>query len=350
MKPAPHHLAEFWANAETHQRIFKTKLCMTESPADACDSRIVQAHTVPRSQLRQIAVDGHVYSMAASPADLFQNDGLITAKEIGINKFSVLNCFCAKHDNDLFSPIEDEPLVFNPRQLALLQYRTVASEVYRKVMGHRTTLNHLGEQEKKKPHTAEIRARMTLLRSYAYGEELALRDSGVAFALCEEELFSETHDGVSALIVHFKKMPSAMTVGGFLPECDYYGNPLQALGNSKAIYQAVSFNILAAKGHATLALLWIKGQNVVKSFADSFVDQKPERYTTLAIQTAFEHLENTCMAPHWWENLPKAKQDLLLRRMQIGGSPFEERKPSCLTYCGVTFDDWKYDHHEFINT
>jgi hypothetical protein len=325
MKWAPHHLAEFWANAETHQRIFKTKLCMAESPTDACDARIVQAHTIPRSQLRQIAVDGHVYSMSASPSDLVQNDGLITAKKIGINKFSVLNCFCAKHDNDLFSPIEDEPLIFSAHQLALLQYRTVASEVYRKVMGHRTTLTHLREQ-KEKSHSAEALERMTLLLSYARGEELALRDSGAAFALCEKNLFGEIYDGVSALVVHFKKMPSIMTVGGFLPECDYHGNTLQLLGNDKAIYEAVSFNILSVEGQAALAFLWTKGESVVKSFAESFIDQEPSRYTTMAIQTAFEHLENTCMAPQWWESLRKVKRDLLLRRMQIGGSPFEKRQ------------------------
>ena len=190
---------------------------------------------------------------------------------------------------------------------------------------------------------------MTVLRAHACGADLALRDSGVAFALCEKELFSETYDGISALIVHFKKMPSLMTVGGFLPECDYYGNPLQRLGNFETICQAVSFNILAAKGHAALALVWFKGENVVKSFAESFVAQKPEQYATLTIQTAFEHLENTCMAPLWWESLRKVEQDLLLRRMQIGVSPFEKRKPNCLTYCGVTFDDWEYDCYEFIN-
>jgi hypothetical protein len=163
------------------------------------------------------------------------------------------------------------------------------------------------------------------------------------------ELFNQAHDGVSALIMHFKKMPSIMTVGGFLPECDYHGNPLQRLGDFKAVCQAVSFNVLAAKGHAALALLWFKSQKCGKSFAESLVAQRPERYATLAIQTAFEHLENTCMAPTWWENLRTVEQDLLLRRMQIGGSPFEERRPNCLTYCGVTFDDWEYDCHEFIN-
>jgi len=187
------------------------------------------------------------------------------------------------------------------------------------------------------------------LRDYADGSQLGLRDIGAAFALSEKELVSETCNGVSALIVYFKTMPSIMTVGGFLPECDYHGNQLQLLGRSETIYQGISFNILATGGCAALALLWSKGQNVAKSFAESFVAQNPERYATLAIQTAFEHLENTCMAPKWWENLRKVEQDLILRRMQIAGSHLEERKPNCLTYCGVTFDDWQYDRHQFIN-
>jgi hypothetical protein len=349
MKPEPHHLAEYFSSANVQERILKTKLCLAESPTDPCDSRIVQAHTIPRSQLRQIAVNGHVYAMRATAGDLMRNDGQIVAGKVGINKFSVLNCFCAKHDNDLFTRIEDEQLVFDGHQLALLHYRTVASELYRKVMGHHATLYQLQEQKQKKPQTPEVKAVVEFLGNYAYGEGFGIRDSGAEFALCEKELFGGTYEGVSALVVHFKKMPSIMTVGGLLPEFDYNGNVLQRLGDAKSICQAVSFNILASKGHAVLALLWDKGQDNVKPFAESFIDQKPEQYATLAIQTAFEHFENTCMAPPWWESLPKAKQDQLLHRMRTGGSPFEARKASCLTFCGVTFDQWEYDRHEFLN-
>ncbi len=349
MKPEPHHLAEYWANAEVQQKLFKTKLCMAASPTNPCHRRIVQAHTIPRAQLRQIAVDGHVYAVSAGPSDLMRNDGQFTASEIGINKFSVLNCFCAKHDKNLFAPIEDDPLVFSPIQLSLLHYRAVASELYRKVMGHRSTLHHIETQAQKKPRTAEIKAAIRFLRDYAYGEQLGIRDLGGAFALCEKELFGDTHDGTSALIVHFKKMPTIMTVGNFLPEYDYHGKRLQRLGNAKTHYQGVSFNILGAQGHAALAFLWFKGQNIVKEFAKSFIAQKLEYSSSLAIQTAFEHLENTCMAPSWWLGLRKVEQDLLLRRMQTGGTPIRDRNPNCLTFCGVTFDQWEYDHHEFIN-
>ena len=36
--------------------------------------------------------------------------------------------------------------------------------------------------------------------------------------------------------------------------------------------------------------------------------------------------------------------------MQSAGVSLEEkRKPNCLTYGGVTYDQWDYDRHEFIN-
>ena len=114
----------------------------------------MHAHTVPRSQLLKIAIDGHVYSFAANPADLMRNEGKLVMKKIGVNKFSTLNCFCAKHDNDLFAPIEDEPLGFTPHQLGLLQYRTLASELYRKITAHASTVHQL-ESQMRKPLRSE---------------------------------------------------------------------------------------------------------------------------------------------------------------------------------------------------
>src|SRR5262249_31901412 len=38
-----------------------------------------------------------------------------------------------------------------------------------------------------------------------------------------------------------------------------------------------------------------------------------------------------------------------LARMEHGRNPFEKRKQDCLTFCGVGFDQWDYDRHEFLN-
>jgi hypothetical protein len=339
--------ADYWSTAEVMQGLFKTKLCLAKrhSP-DGCGNSIVAAHTIPRSQLRQIAVDGHVYAVAASAADLARNDGTLTAKKYGIGKFSVLNCFCNTHDNSIFTHIEDDPLEFDAHQLNLLQYRTIASELYRKVMSRETLLYQLGEEQKKKKAD---KTAIVLLEATAAGELAAIRDIGTAFDRCSKNLFAAKYDDVSALIVHFKQLPSVMTVGGFLPQYDYNAKTLQLIYDLDTIAQTISFNILAANGHAALVMLWFKDHDLVNSLAGSFIAQDQARYTTLAIQTAFEYLENTCVSPNWWEGEKPIVQKTLLARMQNGGSPFEERKAHCLSFCGIGFDDWDYDSHEFLN-
>jgi hypothetical protein len=348
MKPEPHHVAEYWANAAVQQKLCTTKMCMAASPADPCDSRIVHAHTVPRSQLQKIAVEGHVYSFADGPADLMRNQGEIVAKKFGVNKFSTLNCFCAKHDNDLFAPIEDEPLTFTPLQLALLHYRTLASELYRKVTAHASIKDRL-ESENGKSSRARRPGRIKLLEGMVFGETLGVRDCGSAFGRAERNLFEQDFAAISALVVHFKRMPTVLAVAGFLPQYTYRGERIQHLGDPSSLCSFVAFNILSSQGHAALAMLWFKDETLGKSLAESFVAQKPELLTTLAIQTCFEHFENSCMAPVWWEGLREVERTTLLRRMQAAGTPFEPHHAHGLTYCGITFDQWDYDRHEFIN-
>jgi hypothetical protein len=168
---------------------------MAASAADPCDSRIVHAHTVPRSQLLKISIDGHVYSFAANPADLMRNNGMLVMKKIGVNKFSTLNCFCEKHDNDLFAPIEDEPLDFTPHQLALLQYRTLASEMYRKVTAH-ASMVHFLQSQMRKPSKKRNPKRIEVLKGIRRGEILGIRDCGAAFGRAERNLFEQNFGAV----------------------------------------------------------------------------------------------------------------------------------------------------------
>jgi hypothetical protein len=327
--------------------IFETKVCLAKphSP-DACEGRIIAAHTIPRSQLRKIATNGHVYAVAATAADLARNDGTLSAKKYGIGDFSVLNCFCATHDNNIFTHVEDDPLVFDAHQLTLLYYRTVASEMYRKVTSYHTILHQIEEQQKKTP---KDEAAIEFLKATAAGQLIGIRDIGTAFDRCAKNLFDAKYDDVSALVVHFKKLPSVMTVGSFLPQHDYNAKPLQLIHDFETIAQVVSFNILASQGHAALAMLWLKDHDLIKPLADSFIAQDQGRYATLAIQTAFEYLEITCMQPTWWEGEKPVVQNLLLARMQQGGNPFEKRRADCLAFCGVGFDQWDYERHEFLN-
>ena len=336
------HPTEFWATTDTIDKINKRKLCLASKRGD-CDGQIVEAHTIPRSQLQKIAVDGHVYYIRALPSDLLANDGHYSVGEKGIGQFSVLNLFCAKHDQEVFEHIETDELIFDREQIALLHYRSMAAELYKKINAVDASRYHM--QQARKHGAAE---KMEFLKAFEAGNRLGLRDMTRTFSICETILRDENYSRISGLVVSFKKIPTIMTVGGFSPEFDYAGNNLQRLGNSKATYEQIGVSILAAQERACVVFTWITNAIICRQFADSFVAQRSAILTTLAIQTAFEHLENTCMNIPWWDSLRPIEREKLLERMQFAGSPFQERTAACLGYCGITFDQWEYESHKLI--
>jgi hypothetical protein len=121
-----------WGHLKRYQGVLDSKECLSRRfGADGCDGRIVRAHMIPRSQLEQIAEQGHVHAVPTrlSPIAQMKRSGFAAA-DIGIGNFSTLKCFCARHDKTLFAPLEDASLTFTREQLTLLHYRALAGEVY----------------------------------------------------------------------------------------------------------------------------------------------------------------------------------------------------------------------------
>jgi hypothetical protein len=340
--------ADFWEVANIHQRFMKRKLCLAERPDDPCQSAIIQAHTIPRSQLEKISVEGHVFGFQVSFADLQKGGGRLTEKKIGIRQFSTLNCFCRRHDNALFVDIEDVPLIFTERQIALLHYRAVASELYKKIRNDEANSHHL-DQLVKSSKKRLVREKIDFLKAYAEGTKLGLRDARRALEDCEKILADSSYEQLSACVALFSELPNIMAVGGFYPEFDYNGRTLQQLGLEQTLAQTLSFNILASEGRAAVAFIWRKGDSHCLSFVESYSKQPSKLLTTLAIQTSFEHLENTCMNPTWWEAAKPIERKMLTDRMQVSGSPMAGRDRRCLEFSGISYDDWGFDSLRFIN-
>jgi hypothetical protein len=339
------HPSEFWAAVETTEKIFKRKTCIAGGRGD-CDGQIVEAHTIPKSQLKKIAVDGHVYNIQGSAADLYRNSGEYSAGKRGIGQFSVLNFFCAEHDRDIFSHLENDELVFDDHQLALLHYRAMGAELYKKmnaVSNSRFVIEHLRDR-----HDRHIADKLRFAKDMGAGNMLGLRDMSKTFGRCESILVNKEYTKVHALVVCFKRMPSIMTVGGFSPEFDYDEHLLQQLGKIEREYHQLGLSILVHQGRAAVIFTWLEKADVCEQFVRSFLTKDRNLYTTLAIQTAFEHLENTCMNILWWDALRPIERNMLLRRMQFAGSLVEERMASCLGYCGITFDQWEFDNFRAV--
>jgi hypothetical protein len=273
-----------------------------------------------------------------------RNSGEYKYRERGIGQFSVLNCFCEKHDREIFAPVEIEPLVFDTRQLSILHYRAVGSELYKKAIALEIC-DQLLEHVKKNKSPPDV---IDDVKASRVGHMIGMADIGETFKFCEQAVFTPAYDETSGLVIKFKRNPTIMTVGGFIPEYDYNGVQVARVGIVQPASPQMGLSILATPDGAAVVFSWLREAKLCRVFAETLIAQKPDQFTTLIVQTAFEQLENTCMNVEWWNTLVPAEQKALLRRAQ-SGTPERERLATCLQFDGACHAQWDYRDHMFIN-
>lgn len=196
---------DFWERAHAVDKALKSKRCLAENSTE-CDGPIIAAHTIPRSQLDRIASSGHVKTFSYNADALARNGGKIEIANRGIRQFSVLNCFCQKHDQELFSAVENESLTFSQKQLLLLHYRALGAELYKKQGLIESLQSHQVHFEKRRG--ADNKSRAKALKGLIEWHGVGLRDAELSFSSAGNSLTNEQFDDVSALVVTFARPPN----------------------------------------------------------------------------------------------------------------------------------------------
>src|SRR5689334_10413903 len=110
------------------------KMCLHPlASKETCSGEAIKAHTVPRSSLRKIARDGHVYRISGDLPTLIKTQGKLSPRLIGINKASIFTGFCAHHDHTTFQPFEDGSYKSIAQASFLLGYRALCLELFNKL-------------------------------------------------------------------------------------------------------------------------------------------------------------------------------------------------------------------------
>jgi hypothetical protein len=321
--------AQLWSFIKRHQRFFEAKECLAARDHSPCGGRIVRAHIIPRSQLRQIARRGHIVAVPTSLLSTMRMQRTkFEAKEIGAGEFSTMNCFCARHDKTLFAPIEDAPLTFSSEQLALLHYRAVAAEFYQRNNQQESAASEL-DWESDEPQNSTF-VWISIWSSKAFEE------AHYALTRIEKLIADRRYSDVGSLIVRFDAAPAVMTAGAFRPQYDFAARRVQSLADT-CCYAAM--HLLAADGAAVLAFTWLQRDSAAERFIRTFADRPREQMASLAVQCAFEHIEHTCMSDAWWNNLTRPMQTALLERVRRANSLAYRRSPRCLSY-RLRYADW----------
>lgn len=314
---------------ERHKRFFEAKECVAASSRSPCGGRIVNAHIIPRSQLKQIAQAGRIVAVPTRLLALMRMQRTeFEVKEIGVGEFSTMNCFCADHDKSLFAPIEDEPLAFSPEQLALLHYRAVAAEFYQRANQLESAASEL-DSESEEPQNSKF-------HWIFMSSGKAFEEAHCALIRTERVIAARRFAGVCSLVVRFDAPPAMMSVGAFRPQYDFTARRVQNLAD-ECCY--VAMHLLAADGAGVLAFTWLQGDSAPERFVRTFAARPREELASLVVQCAFEHIEHTCMSDAWWSHLRRPMRAALLERVRRANSLAYRRSSRCVSY-RLRFANW----------
>jgi hypothetical protein len=96
-------------------------------PTQSCEERSIRAHSIQnRRILDQLALNGHVVMVRGQRYPLPPD---IEFRQVGRRQATVFTGLCGRHDNELFEPIDKQPVALhNQEHLFLLAYRSVLRE------------------------------------------------------------------------------------------------------------------------------------------------------------------------------------------------------------------------------
>ena len=305
----PYHLAQAFKNGK------HSECNAPESMKKECVSKIINAHTVSKSSsLKPISRDGHVYKMAYDIMMLEKNKGQVEVVKEGINKASTFTGFCAKHDKELFSAIEDEAFIFSNEQLSLIIYRALVHEIQMKKNAIKSISSAKSIADSGAPLIRQ------LFIQYQLNQTIDQFKVGVKdlqkYKDAHERIFKEKdYSSLKYVVIEFDKPLPIMASGCNAPTTDFDSNILQSLEDANAEIGSLFYSSLSCNGKGYFCFIWNNTfpdapERFVKSFYDKFVVNSQISGTPL-LNFLIERCENIYLECDWWDGLPdKKKRDV----------------------------------------
>lgn len=224
-----------------NDKLRKGICCVASGMVDECTRKIIRAHTISRSLgINELAVKGHVYGYKMSSLfDLYKNEGKIIPEKIGVKNASAFKMFCAHHDKQLFSYIEDKEFTLDYKSCFLLMYRTICQEWYKK----HNTRNLLTETE--------------IDLYFNYGTELGFIDLSRLKLNMDLALKKENYNGFRHYIFELGEENNLLGSFAYVPEVDFTNQKIQSLASKDYVIQ-IAINSISSKGKNYIIFSWEK--------------------------------------------------------------------------------------------
>ena len=163
------------------------------------------------------------------------------------------------------------------------------------------------------------------------------RDNFYYKSIYDDILERQEFNTVRAYIIEFETAPPVMCSGAASPGQDFEGTRLQNNEDLQNTPDLLCFTSFYGGERGVVAFSWLaESDRTCRAFIESLKAIPDKLVTAALIRFFFTHCENVHMKPGWWESLPDATQDVLIRRM----APLEPRPKAVLADDGVVYDPW----------
>lgn len=300
--------------------------CLHFNGSNRC-ANIINAHSIQKNQsLSAISKDGHVYKPSSDISSLKRNRGSLTYEKCGINRVSTFLGFCKEHDNKLFEPIDNYPLLPTDEQVFLYAYRSLCRELFVKE-------NSLDLVENQLSLAPEGNAIKELLLGAKIGTTFGLTNLREHKSIYDESLRKKAYFHIRYVLFRSKQKPFIAFSGLLYPEFDFMGRQLQNLGDHQQKLNLITmFTAPLDSGWGVLFSWHESSSSVCVDFMKSLATMAHEghRLGDLLFRMAISNCENLAIAPEWWENLPENQKEQIKSRASLMANIFSMTKPTYL--------------------
>jgi len=335
-----------WEVAAELSALHKTGGCLfPRSELDSpCQSKAIGSHTVPKSMLRRIAQEGHVYQCDKAFQDRLRNKDDSIWQLIGTNRASATPIFCAQHDSELFAPLEQQNFSGTPQQCFLLAYRAFCYELFAK-QAFAAAIPILRRLDKGKPIQAQLAAQWDL-DAYETGIRAALADAKYEKEAFDAALISKDWSQVRAFILFFGNAPEVLSSAAICPEFDFSGRELQSLEDLSVTLDVLTFSLITAGAGGAFVFSWLcRSDATSRLVAQSLNLLNDVQISHAVFRFVFEFCENHYIKPQWWDSISRSTREAIEQRFKAS---LRDRESSCLRDDGLRAIDWQVAERRWL--
>lgn len=313
-----------WDAVAANKSAFHAKKCYAQDTGlGPCEGKIVKAHTVSRGpNLTKIARQGKVIRYRAELAELKKTGGKLTAAEIGIGDASVFFGFCAGHDRNLFSCIENEAFTGRVDQCLAVAYRTLSREYYGK-----NAASHLRETlrnaDKGKSRIEQFHLQR-LLAVIDHSNEAAKKELENTHSKLTQALVDRRDSPLRSMVLEFDGNLPFMFAGAWSPFTDLFGSNVQD-GYTDEMLEQIFVSSFGGDVQSHICISWVDQANAPgQVIAHQIRELLPSNLAAIILQFVVKHVENIFFDPAWFEALTPAQlkqlDNLAASGVDIAGS------------------------------